>query len=55
MHVALAWDALRAGRHVLVEKPIAATLDQADAMAAMAAEYGLVLQVGHRLRYPDEH
>ena len=46
-HHALATQALSAGRHVLVEKPIAATLAQADALAALAAERRLVLQVGH--------
>ncbi len=50
-HHALASQALRAGRHVLVEKPIAATLAQADDLAALAAERGLVLQVGHLERF----
>jgi predicted dehydrogenase len=36
---------------VLVEKPIASTLEQADAMAAAARERGLVLQVGHLERF----
>ncbi len=53
-HYDLAGAALRAGRHVLVEKPIAATLDQADALAAWATARGLVLQVGHLLRYTAE-
>lgn len=55
IHFTLASAALRAGRHVLVEKPIAATLDEADALAALATERGLVLQVGHLLRYSAEH
>ena len=50
-HHALAAAALRAGRHVLVEKPIAATLAQADELAALAAERRLVLQVGHLERF----
>jgi len=54
-HFELAGDALRAGRHVLVEKPIAATLAEADGLAALATERGLVLQVGHLLRYSAEH
>ena len=54
-HFALAGAALRAGRHVLVEKPIAATLKEADGLAALAAERNLVLQVGHLLRYSAEH
>ena len=50
-HYDLATRALRAGKHVLVEKPIAATLAQADEMAAVAKERGLVLQVGHLERF----
>jgi predicted dehydrogenase len=50
-HHALAAQALRAGKHVLVEKPIAATMAQADELAALAAERRLVLQVGHQERF----
>jgi predicted dehydrogenase len=51
VHYDLAIAALQAGKHVLVEKPIASTLEQADAMAAAARERGLVLQVGHLERF----
>ena len=44
-------QALRAGKHVLVEKPIAATLAQADELGALAQDRGLVLQVGHLERF----
>ena len=54
-HFALASAALQAGRHVLVEKPIAATLTEATALGELAASRGLVLQVGHLLRYSAEH
>ena len=54
-HFGLAERALIAGRHVLVEKPLAATLKQADRLAALAHDTGLVLQVGHLLRYSAEH
>ena len=54
-HHALAAAALRAGRHVLIEKPIASTLDQADELAGLAAAGKRVLQVGHLLRYSAEH
>lgn len=54
-HFALTEQALLAGRHVLVEKPIAATLAQADRLASLAAARKLVLQVGHLLRYSAEH
>lgn len=54
-HFALAAEALRAGRHVLVEKPIAATLEEADMLAALAEERKLVLQVGHLERFSAAH
>ncbi len=54
-HFELTAQALAAGRHVLVEKPIAATLDEADRLAALAREHDRVLQVGHLLRYSAEH
>ncbi len=54
-HFAIAAQALRAGRHVLVEKPVAATLAEADQLAALARANGRVLQVGHLLRYSPEH
>ncbi len=54
-HWQLATAALMAGRHVLVEKPMAATLEQADQMARLAAERRLVLQVGHLVRYSAEY
>ena len=54
-HFELAGRALAAGRHVLVEKPIAATVAEADRLAALAVEHGVVLQVGHLLRYSAEH
>ena len=51
VHYEIAAAALQAGRHVLVEKPIAATLAQADALDALAQARGLVLQVGHLERF----
>jgi len=54
-HFELAAQALRAGKHVLVEKPIAATLEQAAELAVLAREAGLVLQVGHLERFSAAH
>jgi predicted dehydrogenase len=54
-HHALAAAALRAGKHVLVEKPIAATLAEADELAALALAHGRVLQVGHLERFSAAH
>jgi predicted dehydrogenase len=50
-HHQLAASALRAGKHVLVEKPIASDLAQADELADLARTSGLVLQVGHLERF----
>jgi predicted dehydrogenase len=50
-HYDLTARAMNAGKHVLVEKPIAATLEQADALVTLAAERKLVLQVGHLERF----
>jgi predicted dehydrogenase len=54
-HGGLAALALEAGRHVLVEKPIAASLAEADRLVALAAAKDRVLQVGHLLRFSAEH
>jgi len=43
--------ALDAGRHVLVEKPMAATLAEADSLVERARERRVVLQVGHIERF----
>jgi len=47
-HYEVARRALEKGLDVLVEKPIAATLAEADALVALAAGAGRVLQVGHQ-------
>lgn len=39
------------GRHVLVEKPIADSLDDAQYLVSLAAEKNLILQVGHIERF----
>ena len=43
--------ALEAGKHVLVEKPMATTLSDCDRMVDAAARRGLVLAVGYTLRF----
>jgi len=50
-HREMATRLLSAGRHVLVEKPIADSVDDAKAMIDLAQERGLVLQVGHIERF----
>jgi predicted dehydrogenase len=51
LHRAVGEAALRAGKHVLVEKPLAATVEDAESLAKTAAETGLHLQVGAMKRY----
>jgi len=50
-HFAVARPLLAAGVHVLVEKPIATTLAEADGLIAAAREGKAVLQVGHLERF----
>lgn len=50
-HYEVARDCLANGIHVLVEKPITETLEQADALIELAERQGLVLQVGHLQRF----
>ena len=51
MHAELAIAAAAAGKHVLVEKPMATTVADADAMVAAAASAGVVLMAAHNLRF----
>ncbi len=50
-HGGVARAAIDAGRHCLVEKPLAATHEDALVLCAHAAQAGLVLQAGHQERY----
>ena len=50
-HYGVVMDALKAGLHVLVEKPIAASLAEAEALLATARGEGRLLQVGHLERF----
>jgi myo-inositol 2-dehydrogenase/D-chiro-inositol 1-dehydrogenase len=50
LHAPLALAALRAGKHVLLEKPMALTLPDCDALVAAARDSGRVLTIGHELR-----
>jgi predicted dehydrogenase len=50
-HHEVARTCLESGLHVLVEKPLAATLEQADELVDLAFRKKLTLQVGHVQRY----
>lgn len=46
-HYELVKRALSVGKHALVEKPLATTVDRAEELEALALDRGLVLMVGH--------
>ncbi len=51
LHHRIALDVINAGFHVLVEKPIASTLEQAEEMTAASHAKGVLLQIGHVERF----
>jgi predicted dehydrogenase len=54
LHASMALAALKAGKHVLVEKAIALTTDDADAMVRTARAAGKLLMVAHVLPFFPE-
>lgn len=50
-HFAVARKALERGKHVLIEKPITATVEEADELLDVAARTGAVIQTGHVERF----
>lgn len=51
LHHEVGMAALTAGAHVLIEKPLASTVDEAKALLSVSQEKQLVLQVGHIERF----
>jgi len=50
-HFDLARQALEAGKHVFVEKPLATSVGEVDELSRLAARRGLVVMVGHTFIY----
>jgi predicted dehydrogenase len=50
-HFPVAMSALARGKHLLIEKPLAETIDQADQLLAMAKAQGVLIQTGHVERF----
>ncbi|MFX7063757.1 Gfo/Idh/MocA family oxidoreductase, partial [Acinetobacter baumannii] len=50
-HGEIAGDSLRAGAHVLIEKPMTATDAEAQRLMAIAADHGRRIGVGHSERF----
>ncbi len=55
LHVQPVLAALRAGKHVLVEKPLATSVADAQMMIDVAAQHELVLQVNYSQRWVPEY
>lgn len=50
-HIPLAEEALQAGAHVFIEKPLCATPREAEGLRRIAASDGRVVQIGYNLRF----
>ncbi len=51
LHRAMVTDAAAAGKHILCEKPLAVTLDDARAMVAAVERAGVVHMINHHMRF----
>jgi len=51
LHFSMARDALNAGKHVICEKPLATSVEEAQTLVALACEKGLRNCTCHNLRY----
>jgi UDP-N-acetylglucosamine 3-dehydrogenase len=51
LHEKVVTDVLKSGAHVLVEKPIAATIDEGKRLIALAHELDRIIMVGHIVRF----
>ncbi|MDR0206065.1 MAG: Gfo/Idh/MocA family oxidoreductase [Bacteroidales bacterium] len=50
-HYELAKQVIEAQKHCFIEKPIAATVDEAEKLIELAAHYNVTVQIGHVERY----
>ncbi len=51
LHRAVAGELIAAGKHLLIEKPIAATSAEAEELVALAKQHNVIVQVGHVERF----
>jgi predicted dehydrogenase len=51
LHHDIALDCIRAGKHLLIEKPVAATVKEADDIMEESQNHGVIVQVGHIERF----
>ena len=50
-HLGVGGDLMKRGVHVLMEKPIAPSVDEAQELVSLAGEYDRILQIGHIERF----
>ena len=50
-HFAIASELIRAGKHVLIEKPVTATIEEAEELVLLAQRQGIIAQVGFPERF----
>ncbi|KMK78123.1 Gfo/Idh/MocA family protein [Alkalihalobacillus pseudalcaliphilus] len=55
LHAPMSIDALKAGKHVLCEKPMATSKEEAEAMVQAAKESGKKLMIAHNQRFVPSH
>ncbi|KQR70690.1 Gfo/Idh/MocA family protein [Pedobacter sp. Leaf176] len=51
LHADMACAAMKSGKHVLLEKPVAVTLESAERLLEVQKETGMVITVDHMIRY----
>ena len=50
-HYSIALDCIRAGKDILIEKPITVSVNEADELIAESEKKGCIVQIGHLERY----
>lgn len=50
-HFGIAMECLKLGKHLLIEKPITVTVEEADSLIEAAEKSGSIIQVGHLERF----
>ncbi|MBI5212623.1 MAG: Gfo/Idh/MocA family oxidoreductase [Nitrospirae bacterium] len=51
MHYEIAMECIKAGKDILIEKPVTTTVEEADSLIDAAVKAGLTIQVGHLERF----
>src|SRR5215210_8562515 len=54
-HFPIAKQALEAGKHVVVDKPMTVTVSEAEELIALAAQWGRLLTVFHNRRWDGDY